>query len=281
MNGQETLERDALEAVAEGFRFNALKLPALPEVTQQVRRIAADPEASVEELAAQILRDAALTARLIRVANSPLLRGRQEVRTLPQAITRLGFYYVRDLVTALALEHAYEARTPAVRELQKHISRHSRDVAAVAQVLARHYSELPAEQALVAGLLHSIGALPLLAAVDEAHIKHFEAADALAMIERHHGGIGTSLLRHWHFPEDIACVPENYQADPDEQAALRLADVVAVASLLSSALDGRAEAQPDLGELPAARKLGLGSAAEFFDSEAMQLDLQKSRGLLG
>lgn len=281
MAEQAMLERDALEAVAEGFRFNAMKLPSLPEVTQKVRAIAADPESSVEELAAEILRDAALTARLIRVANSPLLRGRQEVRTLAQAITRLGFFFVRDLVTALALEHAYEARTAAVRQLQKQISRHSRDVAAVAQVLARHCTELPPEQAMVAGLLHCIGALPLLAAVDEAQIGHFEAADAMAMIERHHGEVGTVLLRHWRFPEDIACVPASYQLGSDEQAALRLADIVAVASVLSRELDGPAEARPDLAALPAARKLGLGSADDFYDCEAMQIDLQKSRGLLG
>jgi HD-like signal output (HDOD) protein len=281
MGEQCLMERDALEAVAEGFRFNAMKLPALPEVTQKVRAIAADPESSVEELAAEILNDAALTARLIRVANSPLLRGRQEVRTLPQAITRLGFYYVRDLVTAFALEHAYVARTAAVRQLQQHIARYSRDVAAVSQVLARHCSELPPEQALVAGLLHFIGALPLLAAVDEAQIGHFEATEAMAMIERHHGEVGAALLRHWHFPEDIACVPESYQASADEEEALRLADIVAVASLLSRTLDGPVEARPDLAALPAARKLGLEDAGTFYDCEAMQIDLQKSRGLLG
>ena len=281
MAEQAVLERNALEAVAEGFRFNAMKLPSLPEVTQKVRAIAADPESSVEDLAAEILRDAALTARLIRVANSPLLRGRQEVRTLAQAITRLGFFFVRDLVTALALEHAYEARTAAVRQLQQRISRHSRDVAAVAQVLARHCTELPPEQALVAGLLHCIGALPLLAAVDEAQIAHFEASDAMAMIERHHGEIGTALLRHWHFPEDIAGVPQGYQLGADERAALRLADIVAVANVLSRDLDGPAEARPDLAALPAARKLGLDSAEDFYACEAMQIDLQKSRGLLG
>lgn len=281
MTDQRQLEQQALEAVAEGFKFNAMKLPSLPEVTAQVRVIGNDPDATAEDLAGEIVRDAALTARLIRVANSPLLRGRMEVRTLPQAITRLGFYYVRDLVTALALEHAFEPRKPSIRQLQQRISRRSRDVAAVAQVLARHCTDLGPEQALLAGLLHFIGALPLLAAVEDAELDHPDAAAVYAMIEKHHAGIGTALLRHWHFPADIADVPEAYISKvSDDEAAPQLSDVVAVATQLAKPLEQLGQPAPDLGGLAAARKLGLGSAEEFYSSDAMQIDLQKSMGLL-
>ncbi len=281
MNEQQTLEQKALDAVAEGFRLNAMKLPSLPEVTAQVRAVGNDPDATVEDLAREILRDAGLTARLIRVANSPLLRGRMEVRTLQQAITRLGFYYVRDLVTALALEHAFEPRTSPMRQLQQRISRRSKDVAAIAQVLARHCTGLAPEQALLAGLLHFIGALPLLAALEDQQLERFDANTLFKLIESRHAEIGTSLLRQWRFPEDIASVPEAYLDTAKNSAqAPSLADVVAVASLLARPLETPGQEPPDLSGLPAAHKLGLVSASDFYGSDAMQIDLEKCMGLL-
>lgn len=281
MSQQQTLERKALDAVAEGFRLNALKLPSLPEVTAQVRAIAADPDATVEDLAQQLVRDAALTARLIRVANSPLLRGRMEVRTLPQAITRLGFYYVRDLVTALALEHAFEPRSPVTRQLQQRISRRSKDVAAVSQVLARHCTGLAPEQALLAGLLHFIGALPLLAAVEDEKLGQVDAAALFAMIESRHAEVGGRILRHWRFPEDIAGVPEAY-GDPSRASGDTpdFADIVAVACLLSRPLEQIGAEIAEWNDFAPARRVGLENAAAFYTSDAMQIDLQKSMGIL-
>lgn len=280
MNEQQVLEQKALESVAEGFRLNAMKLPSLPEVTEQIRAIGSDPEATVEDLAQAILRDPALTARLLRVANSPLLRGRMEVRTLPQAITRLGFYYVRDLVTALALEHAFQPRTHSIRQLQRNIGQHSRNVAAVAQVLARHCTGLAPERAMLAGLLHFIGSLPLLAAIEEQRLEGLDSAAILELIDRRHADIGTSLLRQWHFPEDIASVPETYGKTNEDGADPDLADVIAVATLLARPLDAPGQPPPELEGLAAARKLGLAQASEFYQSDAMQIDLDKCRGLL-
>lgn len=281
MNQQQALETKVLRAVSEGFRLNALKLPSLPEVAAQVQAIAADPYASVDDLAGAILRDAALTARLIRIANSPLLRGRVEVRALPQAITRLGIYYVRDLVIALALEHAFEPRTSAVRQMLQRIWRRSKDVAAISHVLARHRTMLPAEQALLAGLLHLIGALPLLAAADEGARIPMDPVDLFVVIESHHAQIGGRILRQWHFREEIAAVPETYcehlrQGGGDGPD---LIDVVAVANLLAAPFEGHVYDLPDWSAFPAARRLGLSSATDFYSSETMQADLQRSMNL--
>jgi HD-like signal output (HDOD) protein len=272
-----SLEQQALESVAEGFRLNALKLPTLPEVTAKVRAIAADPDAGVEDLAREIMRDAGLTARLMRIANSPLLRGRMEVRTLTQAITRLGFFYVRDLVTALALEHTFEPRSATTRQLHLEISRRSKDVAAVSQVLARHCTSLPPEQALLAGLMHYIGALPLLAAMDEAGARA-DLASVSELIEMLHAEVGAQILRHWRFPEDIAAVPMAYRDTARAGEVVDYADIVAVACLLARPLGAAAE--QDWEEFPPARRLGLNQPAEFHDDEAMQIDLQQSRGIL-
>jgi HD-like signal output (HDOD) protein len=281
MSPTQSLEEKVLESIRQSFKLNALKLPTLPEVTVQVRAVAADPDAGVEDLAAVIVRDAALTARLIRIANSPMLRGRMEVRTLPQAVTRLGFYYVRDLATALALEHSFEPDCAKARQLMQRITRRSRDVAAISHVLARHLTDLQPEQALLAGLMHFVGALPLLVAVSEQDLKDIGAPELFALIEQRHAQIGGELLRHWRFPEDIAAVPESYRdAVRDAEGPPDYADIVAVADLLCKPLEQIGHEVPELETSPAAHRLGLNCAADFYGSDPIQIDLQRSMGLL-
>jgi HD-like signal output (HDOD) protein len=280
MQHTQNMEQRALGTVREHFKLNALKLPSLSEVTAQVRAIAGNPRATAENLASAILRDPALTARLIRIANSPLLRGRMEVRSLAQAITRLGFHYVRDISTALALEHAFEPESANAQQLMRRLARRSREVAAISHVLARHCTMLPPEQALLAGLLHFIGALPLLVAVTDDGAEQAAVPEIFALLQSHHAEIGVKLLRHWHFPEEIASVPLSYRDNGrDPEAGADYGDIVAVANLLADTLDGAGAAVPELEAFQPARKLGLESARAFYDSEPMQDDLRQSMSL--
>jgi HD-like signal output (HDOD) protein len=281
MSEQQTLEERALESVAERFRLNALKLPSLPEVTIRVRTIAADPTATDKDLAAEILRDAALTARLIRIANSPLLRGRVEVRTLLQAITRLGFYYVRDLATALAMESIFEPKSDMTRQILRKISRRSKTVAAISHILARHRTRLPPEQALLAGLLHFIGALPLLVAIDEQKLDGAGVDNIFEMIESRHSEVGVRILRHLRFADDIAVVPECYR-DGHRNVSDKpdYTDVVAVASLLAEPMDEVGKELPNWEDFMPAQKLGLENPGDFFLSDEMQADLDQTLAIL-
>ena len=67
-----------------------LVLPTLPEVALKVREVANDPNISANQLAEVISTDAALSARLIKIANSPLYGGRNEVVSVQTAVSRLG-----------------------------------------------------------------------------------------------------------------------------------------------------------------------------------------------
>ena len=91
------VQRDLVQAIDN----DDLVLPTLPEVAMQIRRAAEDPEISVSNLSKVIGRDTALSARLIKVVNSPLLRATQEVTDLHTAITRLGVNYSSNLAIGL------------------------------------------------------------------------------------------------------------------------------------------------------------------------------------
>lgn len=88
-------EQEFLDYLHDAIKSNRLILPSLPEVALKVRDAVDRDDISAAKLAAMIAEDAALAARLIQVANSPLYRGRTEITGLQMAITRMGYNTVR------------------------------------------------------------------------------------------------------------------------------------------------------------------------------------------
>lgn len=117
----EKVQRDLVEAIDN----DDLVLPTLPEVALQIRKAAEDPEISVSDLSKVIGRDTALSARLIKVVNSPLLRAAQEVTDLHTAITRLGINYSSNLAIGLVMEQIFHARSEVVEQKMREVWRSS------------------------------------------------------------------------------------------------------------------------------------------------------------
>ena len=95
----ETIKAD-LNAAIENDK---LVLPTLPEVALQVRDIAQSEDSSIADLVKVISNDTALSARIIRVTNSPLFRGSRAIENLNMAVSRLGMAYTSNLAMGLAL----------------------------------------------------------------------------------------------------------------------------------------------------------------------------------
>src|SRR5690554_80920 len=139
-----------------------LVLPTLPEVALKVREVANNPEVSANQLAEVISTDAALSARLVKVANSPLYRGRIEIESVQTAVSRLGIPLVRNLITSLVMEQMFLPPNKRLEKRMRDLWQHSIEVAAASQVIASKHPHIPNDEALLAGLIHEIGALPIL-----------------------------------------------------------------------------------------------------------------------
>ena len=100
-------EDEFLSFLISEIKNNRVVLPTLPEVALKVREALASGNASVPKLAGVIGTDAALSARLIQVANSPLYRGQGHIEKLEMAILRLGNNTVRTLVTSLIVQQIF------------------------------------------------------------------------------------------------------------------------------------------------------------------------------
>lgn len=204
-------------------------LPVLPDVTQQVMRLANDPNASLTELAALLSRDAATAAHVLRLANSPLYRGREPIVSLHQAAARLGARRLRDIAVVVASEsRVFFAR--GFEAEARHAFTHGFLTGLWAQEIARRQRG-SVEEAFLCGLLHDVG-IPLLlqAACDALPDAIARRADVLTVVDDAHAAAGADLCRRWGLPEQIATVLEHHHG---AGFSSRLKDIVLLADDLA------------------------------------------------
>lgn len=246
------IKADLLESIEQ----DRLILPTLPEVALRVREVAESPNSTIQQLAATISMDAALSARIIRVCNSPLLRARRPINDLHMAVSWLGINHTATLATGLAMEQMFQATSDMIDRRMRSIWRHSTEVAGISHVLAHHFTKLRPEQATLAGLVHQIGALPILTYIEE-HELQINNVILDNLIDALGPRIGVSILRKWDFPEELVDIPEECINYAREVPKADYADVVMIAKLQSSAGTGHSQGQQDWSRISAFTRLGL------------------------
>jgi putative nucleotidyltransferase with HDIG domain len=199
------------------------ELPSLPQTLLEIQRVANDDRSSAEDLAACILRDQSLTARVLKVVNSVMYRRNndEEIRTVHRAVIRIGFETVRKLALGLSVFDMMSklSRSPFLVE----ISRHSLVTAGIAQLLAEASGRAAAEEAFVGALLHDIGKVVLIecspGAMEAVARAGMAGEDGLAA-ERSEFGIthdraGRRLARRWKLPADLQnLIGDHHDIDP-------------------------------------------------------------------
>ena len=204
------LAQSISEDINAALEKDQLSLPSLPEVALQIRDEAESEFVSANSLAAVIAKDPGLAAQIVRVANSPVFRATRSIDDLNQAISRLGVQYTANLVTGMAMKQMFQATTELVDKKFRQVWGDSIEVAAWASVLTKRYTRLRPDQSTLAGLTHSIGVLPILEWVEENDHLVRDSMTLDKIIEQVHPSLGTMILRHWNFAEDLVAVPEHY-----------------------------------------------------------------------
>jgi putative nucleotidyltransferase with HDIG domain len=198
---------------------------------------------SVDQLAHGIEKDQALSARALRVANSPFYGMRKPISSIHDAIVVLGFRAVSSLVTTAALTDFFRAPTLAWFD-QSTFWRHSLGAAVCGRRLAAP-ARLDPEIGFTAGLLHDIGRLLLVVCCArdyEAVIVWRNEHDAFLLdaenevLGLNHAQAGEALARHWNFaPEIQQAVATHHHPVAGTQASY--ADVAHLANVLAHGLD--------------------------------------------
>jgi HD-like signal output (HDOD) protein len=241
-----------------------IDLPSFPEVAARVRKALADEHVEIEDVVRIVGAEPALAARMLQLANSAAMNtsGRR-IADLRQALSRIGFNMARSAAIAFAMSQlrraeAYRGLEQALDELWQRAAH----VGAVSHVVARRFTRVNAETALLAGLLQCVGRLYLLTRA----VKFPGVLDDPAVFQRivagMHGRVGQAILRHWEISEDVVeavVASENPQREHD--GATDLTDVLSVGGALAS-LPPNARADDMLFlDMPAARRMKLDADA--------------------
>ena len=239
------------------LKANRLKLPTLPQVALKINDVIASPDATAKTVAKVISTDAALSARMLQVANSPMVRTAAPAENVQAAVTRMGMSIVRNVVTSFMVNQLFHSKHDTLRKRIATLWNHSARVAAISHVLANRFTKLKPDEAMLAGLIHDIGELPLIAKAEHNTqlADNPEALDKLS--EKLHATLGKVIVQTWHFsPELITAVAEHENLTRDSEQ-LNIADVVTVANLLSYAGKNHQLTRVDWTTVPAFGKLGI------------------------
>ena len=234
-----------------------IRLPTLPDVALRVKT-AVEGECSAQEIAALVAQDIALSGRLVQIANSPLYRGAVEVDSIQVAITRLGTRMVRNLVIGLVMRQMFHTSSDVLTKYFRDIWQDGIQIAAISRVLADAIPGIDSDEAMLGGLLHNIGALPILAHLAEAHAEHVDVNTVQQLIDELAPEIGTQILTSWQFPEALTAVPVGcHQLERDSGPQIDYVDIVLASRLQYLFSEGLIDVTPELSNLPALEKLGI------------------------
>lgn len=275
-----TLAEKVQNELLEAIENDELVLPTLPEVALRVREAAEDPNISIPALSKVIGNDAALTARLIKVVNSPLLRTNKEITDLNMAISRLGINYTANLATGLAMEQMFQATSDVIDSKMRDVWNRSTEIAGICHVLCRHFTRLQPDQATLAGLVHQIGILPILTYAEASEALLKDSISLNHIIDRIHPVLGERILRAWDFPEQIATIPTNYLDFQRQSKTVDYIDIVQVATLQSYADSDHPLSQVDWTQVAAFAQLGLDVETRINDDEDLSASMEAAMLML-
>ena len=156
-------ENALLSLLVEKIQNDTLVLPSLPEIALRVRKMAEDPNVNLNQMADIISHDPAMSARMMKIANSAFLGRTVHVNSLHQAVTRIGLRYIKNIVTAMAVEQLFVSHSDLIKELMGKVWHDTLEVAAVALAAMQLYnsnlkvSPVNFDTMTLAGLTHNIG----------------------------------------------------------------------------------------------------------------------------
>lgn len=225
----------------------ASNLPSPTAVAARLIEVADDPDLSMTMVVEVLRTDPALSAKLLRLANSPLYARRRRIDTLQQAVTMLGLDAVMTAALSLTLLSDRETMGSTALVFRAHWTR-SVHAAVAAQALAQRCTSVPPADAFLAALVQDIGVLVIARLEPETYValdrtsRHDDFITAeLAALAMDHAEVGAELLESWNLPEHV--VEAVRQSHRFELAhGDRLSAIVAISGLVADAISGSTEA---------------------------------------
>lgn len=230
------------------------KTPNFPDIAIKVRK-AIQEDYEIVDIVKIINMDPVISAKLIQVVNSPVYRAAIPISNCYDAINRLGLTSTRNLVTSFSMNNLIKSESGLTRKLIHYHWLQSIRVSSISYILAQLTKKVDSDEALLAGLLHNIGVLPILSFADSLPLNSIQAIDVELCINEVYGQLGTIILEKWEFPDNLKHIPllssDWFSSTTD---TLALNDIVILARYHNALMAGNNKL-PSLTTLPAFQKM--------------------------
>lgn len=222
-----TTQLSLMDLIKQRIAAGRVDLPPANQITAKLQAVTTDPDFEMGEVVGIIGSDQALTTEVLRVANGSFYGGLSPVRTVRDAVVRLGAPEIVRLAVLSTEKAAYQARTPQLRAMIPDLWRHAVATAMGARWLARKLGFADLEnEAFIGGLLHDVGSLMLVRIIDDLAVSGelpvaLPPAVLVELIDTGHTKHGYDLARHWRLPE-VYCevVRDHHREDLAEAGTL-------------------------------------------------------------
>lgn len=256
---------------AQAYRENKLSLPSLPQVAIKLRKAMEQDNISVDDVIQIVQVDAPIVAKLIQVANSALYAPTSPISNCHDAVTRLGLETTRKLVMGISVKQLFQTKSPQMMAKMQELWKRSLHVSSLSFVLAQESGVVNPEDALLAGLVCDIGAIPLIHFAEQHPESYPDLSELQAVMPYLNPPVGALVLHTLGFSNEMAEIPkfaENwYYESGNEQ--LNLIDVVILAKLHSYFGTDRAKDLPYINSISAYTKLKNGKLNPDFSLDIL------------
>ncbi len=239
--GTDSSRQTPSEIIAQSLVGDISALVSPPDVYVKLNALIADQSATIDEVAAVMLRDTSLTFKVLQLANSSVYGQGSKVDTVSRAVTIVGLMEVQKMVCTISAVRTFSKLSSQLTNMNA-FWRHGVYVGLMAQTIARRANILHPERLFVAGVLHDVGALiinhrfPELAGTIIAEVKGSE--DRLSQLETErlgfdHAYLGGLMLQSWHLPTTLCeavrlhHLPHCAQLAGLDATILKVADTIA------------------------------------------------------
>jgi HD-like signal output (HDOD) protein len=264
-----------VERLAKDLRDERLELPAFPEAVIRIQRVLQSPDTRTEDVVRILSSEPALAARLLRMANSAeFRRSDQNITDLKNAVARMGFNMVRSVAVAFAMRQLRRKDTysPTAQLELEQAWEESLNTSAACFVIARRFTRLNPDQALLTGLLHVLGRLYIvMRSKDAAELSDTEMRQ---IIDGWHASIGKAILESWGLPEELQHAVEHQdELELAQDGDVSMTDVLIAAKVL-------AKGETDGAKFPALRRVGVAATGDTRPMEQHAEELKNVRASL-
>ncbi len=244
-----------LQLFSQYFDEGELDIPSLPTIAINLRQ-AMEKEVGVDEVVKIVQLDPVISAKLIDVANCPLYVTAVPTKSCFEAVKKVGLNATRSLVISLSIKNIFKSDSVKIKQLLNDLWKNSLQISSLSSVLAAESKQKKPEEALLAGLVCDIGAIPFFNFIANLPAEYYDEEEIKQALPVVKSIVGASILKNWGFTEEfiqVALFSDDWFQDTEE--SLSYTDIVVLSRLHSKIGKKELAGVPPITSIPAASKL--------------------------